>query len=156
MKEDKSLNLINMVFPCLGMGLMICYDVCDTSCSHLQGTFLGADLKIVGILFMTLLLTIALPPVRRYASLINHLRTLMLSGAMGCEILLVRFQIIHDIYCPFCLPFGLCILVLFAANVFRMNKPLAAVSFLAGMGVFALFFKGSVMLLYSLLSILYS
>ena len=29
---------------------MVFYEVCDTSCSSLQGTFLGVDLKLIGIL----------------------------------------------------------------------------------------------------------
>jgi hypothetical protein len=148
MMRDKVLKIINAVFPVIGIGLMIAYGVCDTSCSSLRGTFLGVNLKAIGILFMAVLLVSTLPPASCYAASVNNLRTMMLAGALGGEVLLVRFQIVHDIYCPFCLAFGLCIVVLFAANFTKMNKYLVLGAFLAGVVAFALFFKGSVLPLY--------
>lgn len=149
MTRDKVLKIINAVFPAIGIGLMIAYGVCDTSCSSLRGTFLGVDLKMMGIFFMAILLVLTLPPASRYATSVDHLRTLMLAGALGGEVLLVRFQIVHDIYCPFCLAFGLCVVALFAANFTKMSKYLALGAFLAGIVAFALFFKGSIMPLYN-------
>jgi hypothetical protein len=70
---------------------------------------------------------------------------MMLAGAVGGEMLLVRFQIVNDTYCPFCLVFGLCVLALFAVNFPRMNKHLSLVAFCAGIGAFALFFQGSIL-----------
>lgn len=145
---DKVLKIVNLILPIIGVGLMVFYEVCDTSCSALRGTFGGVDLKYVGILFMAVLLALNLPPVSRYAVPVSHLRTMMLSGALGGEIMLVRFQIIHDTYCPFCLAFGLCVLSLFAASIPKMNKYLALGALLAGLGAFALFFEGSVLPLY--------
>lgn len=149
MTRDHVLKIINVSFPAIGVGLMIFYGVCETSCSSLQGTFLGLDLKVIGILYMAVLLMLTLPLASRWASSVRHLRTLLLSGALGGEILLVRFQVVHDTYCPFCLAFGSCILVLFAANFTKMNKYLALGAFLAGIVAFALFFHGSVLPLYS-------
>lgn len=149
MTRDKVLKSINAVFPAIGVGLMIAYGVCDTSCSSLRGTFLGVDLKVIGILFMAVLLVLTLPPASRYGTSVNNLRTIMLSGALGGEVLLVRFQIVHDTYCSFCLAFGLCVVALFAANFTKMNKYLAIGAFLAGIAAFALFFKGSVLPLYN-------
>ena len=149
MTRDHVLKIINVVFPVIGIGLMVFYEVCDTSCSSLQGTFLGFDLKVIGILFMAALLAaMALPPTSRWAANVNHLRTMMLAGALGGEVLLVRFQVFHDTYCPFCLAFGSCILVLLAANFTKMNKYLAGGAYLAGIAAFALFFEGSVIPLY--------
>ena len=148
MTRNQVLKIINVVFPIIGVGLMIFYGVCDTSCSSLQGTFLGLDLKVIGILYMAALLALTLPPASRWAASVRHLRTMLLSGALGGEILLVRFQVVHDTYCPFCLAFGSCILVLFAANFTRMNKYLALGAFLTGIAAFALFFEGSVLPLY--------
>jgi hypothetical protein len=145
------LTMINVVVPVIGIGLMIFYEICDTSCSYLQGTFLGVDLKIVGILFMAVLLAMALPPVSRYTLPVNYLRTMMLSSAVGGEILLVHFQIVHDTFCPFCLAFGLCILILFAANLPSMKRVIATAFFVIGIGMFALYFKGSVLPQYSFL-----
>jgi hypothetical protein len=145
---DKLSKMLNLIVPVIGAMLMVFYEVCDTSCSALRGTFLGVDLKYIGILFMAVLLMLNLPPVFRYAIPVSHLRTMMLSGALGGEILLVRFQIVHDTFCPFCLAFGFCLLILFAANARKMNKYLVLGAFLAGLGAFALFFDGSVLPLY--------
>jgi hypothetical protein len=149
MKRDKILKIVNAVFPVIGVGLMIAYGVCDTSCSSLRGTFLGVDLKVIGILFMALLFVLSLPPVSRYVTFVDRLRTMMLASAIGGEVLLVRFQVVHDIYCPFCLAYGLCLVVLFAANFMRTNKYLALGAFLAGVLAFVLFFEGSFLPLYN-------
>ena len=148
MTRDYVLKITNAAFPIIGVGLMIFYGVCETSCSYLHGSFLGLDLKVIGILYMAALLALILPPASRWAAPVRHLRTLLLSGALGGEILLVRFQVVHDTYCLFCLGFGSCILILFAANFTKMNKYLALCAFLAGIATFALFFKGSVLPLY--------
>jgi len=148
MNRDKILKIINAVSPVIGIGLMIGYRVCDTSCSSLQGTFLGMDLKMIGILYMAVLFMLTLPPASRDATLVNYVRTMMLSGGLGAEVFLVRFQIVHDIYCPFCLAFGLCVVVLFVANFTKMNRPLVLGAFLAGVATFTLFFKGTVLPFY--------
>lgn len=148
MTREKGLKIINAVVPGIGIGLMVFYEVCDTSCSSLQGTFLGVDLKVIGIIYMVALLALILPPLSPYPAIVHHLRTIMLGGAMGGEIILIRFQIVHDFYCFLCLAFGLCVVALFAANFLNMNRYLALVSFLAGIAAFALFFKGSILPLY--------
>lgn len=149
MKWEKGLTLINVVFPLVGMSLMVFYGVCDTSCSYLQGTFAGMDLKIIGILFMAVLLALIPLNSSRFSWSAGHMRTMMLAGALGGEILLVRFQIVHETYCPFCLAFGFCVVALFAANYMKMNKYLVIGALLAGIAAFALFFKGSILPLYS-------
>jgi hypothetical protein len=149
MTRNHVLKIINVAFPAIGVGLMIFYGVCDTSCSSLQGTFLGLDLKVIGILYMAALLALTLPQASRWAASVHHLRTMLLSGALGGEILLIRFQVVHDTYCPFCLAFGFCVVALFAANFIKMNKYLALGAFLAGITAFALFFEGSVLPLYT-------
>jgi uncharacterized membrane protein len=148
MTRDRVMKIIDIALPLIGIGLMIFYGVCDTSCSSLQGTFLGLDLKWIGILYMAALLILALPPVSRYGFFVLPLRTMMLAGALGGEILLVRFQVVHETYCRFCLAFGLCVIVLFVAHFPKMNKRLAMGALLAGLAAFALFFEGSVLPLY--------
>jgi uncharacterized membrane protein len=148
MTRDHILKIINVALPVSGVGLMIFYGVCDTSCSSLQGSFLGLDLKVIGILYMAALLALTLLPASHWAASVRHLRTMLLSGSLGGEILLVRFQVVYDTYCPFCLAFGSCILVLFAANFTKMNKCLVLGVFLAGIVAFSLFFEGSVIPLY--------
>lgn len=147
MKWDKALTPVNIIVPLIGIVLLIFYEICDTSCSSLRGTFLGLDLKVVSILFMVALLTM-IPLSRLRFSMPVHLRTMMLAGAVGGETLLVRFQVVNDTYCPFCLAFGLCVLTLFAANIPRMNNYLAFCAFCAGILAFSLFFQGSILPLY--------
>jgi len=148
MKWETISKWTNIAIPVIGIGLLIFYEVCDTSCSSLRGTFLGIDLKIVGILFMVALLAMLPLGKTRFSSPVDHLRTIMLAGAVGGEVLLVRFQIVNDTYCPFCLAFGLCVLALFAMHFPRMHKYLAAAAFGAGIVSFWLFFKGSILPLY--------
>jgi len=148
MTRDHVLKIINIVFPIAGIGLMVFYEVCDTSCSALRGTFMGMDLKVLGILFMAFLLALTLPPLSRWAASADYLRTMLLSGALGGEVLLVRFQIVNDTYCPFCLAFGSCILILFAVNFTRLNRYLTLGAFLLGIAAFAIFFEGAVVPLY--------
>jgi uncharacterized membrane protein len=142
------IKILNIILPVVGMGVMIYYQICDTICANISGSFLGIDLKIIGILFMAVLLILNIPAVSSYKTPVDHLRTMMLAGAMGGEVILVRFQVVNDAFCPFCLVFGLCLLLLFAVNVRSMNRYLAGACFLAGIGAFALFFKGSVLPLY--------
>jgi uncharacterized membrane protein len=141
-------RLINWALPLLGMGLMLFYDLCDTACSYLQGSFLGVDLKLVGILFMTALLAMNLLEKSRLPVPAERLRNLMLAGALGGEVILVHFQIVHETYCAFCLAFGLCLLLLFIANFRRQDRYPALLAFLAGIASFSLFFAGSVVPLY--------
>jgi hypothetical protein len=148
MNENKTIKILNIVLPVVGMGLMLYYELCDTICAFISGSFMGIDLKIIGILFMAVLLILTIPAVASYKTPVGHLRTMMLAGAMGGEVILFRFQVVHETFCPFCLAFGLCLLILFAIHFRVMNKYLAGVCFLAGIGAFALFFKGSVLTLW--------
>jgi uncharacterized membrane protein len=143
--RTKVLKIINVVFPVIAIVFVFIYETCYTSCSLLKGTFLGLDLKMMGMLYTAALLALTLPPADRHVTYVNNLRTMVLSGAMGGEIILVRFQVIHDTYCPYCLVFAFCVVVLFIANFMKMNKYLALGAFLAGIATFALFFKGSVL-----------
>ena len=96
-------EIANIVLPLLGIGVMAYYSTCNTACTNLSGTLLGVDLKRIGIIFMlamTIFNLIVHPTIRHC---VLHIRTAMLAGAMGGEVLLVRFQILHGIYCPYCL-----------------------------------------------------
>jgi len=149
MTQNGIRRIVNWTVPPVGLGLMVYYDVCDTACSSLQGTFMGLDLTWVGIAFMAVLVALNVLEIRHPAAPVQGMRTVMLAGALGGETLLVHFQIVHDIYCPFCLAFFLCVLILFAANVRRCHGWYAALlAFLAGVAAFALFFQGSVLPLY--------
>ncbi len=148
MQRENLLRTVNLLVPVIAIGLMAYYSICDTSCSSLKGTLLGRDLVTVGILAMTALLVIAVLPRSLFNEPVVWLQTMVLSGGIGGEAVLVRFQVVHGTYCPYCLGFGMCLLILFAANFTKMDRRLALCACLAGGVVFALFFKGSVLPLY--------
>jgi hypothetical protein len=50
-------------------------------------------------------------------------------------------QVVHNIYCPFCLGFSACILVFFGISFASMNRWIGLVSMLAGLLGIALFFE---------------
>ncbi len=104
---------LTVLLAAAGIGLMVFYSACDfAACSYLQGDIWGLDLKIVGIVYMTAILLLALV---KQADLLR----MLLSGGIGVEIYLVAFQIREDVYCPFCLAFALLVIAAFAVNYRR-------------------------------------
>ncbi len=131
----------NVALPVAAIIIILYYKTCGSSCSYLRGTLFGVDLAVVGILFMAALFVLNFTPTAG-----NHLRTMLLCGALGGETILVRFQIINDLYCRFCLAFGFIVLILFALNFKSMNRYPALASFLGGLVLFFFFFQGSVVM----------
>lgn len=141
-------KVLNIFLPIIGIVLEIYYSICDTACSYLKGTIFGVDLVLVGILLMGVLLVLNLPFLARQRFLVDQSRAMMLSGALGGEVLLVHFQIVNDVYCSYCIAFGLLVLLLFILNFRAMNRLLAAASFVAGLLLFHFFFEGSLVPLF--------
>jgi hypothetical protein len=133
---------LNVVLPLIGIGLMLVYEYCDTSCSYLKGSFLGIDLKWVGIIYMVILFLGAFGSQDSPSSLIGQLRTTLISAAVGAEFFLIGFQIVNDTYCNFCLAFSACIFILFGINLNSMNKWVMVASVLGGLLGFTVFFEG--------------
>jgi hypothetical protein len=141
---------LNILLPVAGAGIMYFYEYCDTACASIKGTFLGIDLKYAGIMFMAMLLVTAFLTGRSLGNHINSFRTFMISSAVGAEFILIRFQVVNDIYCQYCLAFGACVFILFGGNFMSMNKKLMAASVAVGLVAFMLFFKGQVIPLFDL------
>ena len=135
---------LNVLLPLIGIGLMLVYENCDTSCSYLKGSFLGIDLKWVGVIYMSILFISAFFAEESSALLTVHLRTILISAAVGVEFFLIGFQVVKDTYCPFCLAFSACVFILFGINYKSMNKWVMAASVLAGLLGFTVFFEGQV------------
>ncbi len=102
-------HIITIILAVTGIALMIFYEVCDTSCSYLQGDILGIDLKWVGIAYM--LVVIAFAAFRQIPFVL-----ILLAAGIGVEIHLFTFQLQNDIYCPFCLAFAVTVLAAFIIN----------------------------------------
>lgn len=135
---------LNVLLPLIGIGLMLTYEYCDTSCSYLKGSFLGIDLKWVGVIYMGILFFSAFIVGGAYTLLIAHTRTILIAAAVGVEFFLIGFQIVKDTYCPFCIAFSVCVFILFGINYKSMNKWIMAASVFAGLLGFTLFFEGQV------------
>jgi hypothetical protein len=141
---------LNLILPLAGICVMYYYETCETSCSSLRGTFLGVDLKYIGIFLMTCLLASMFLTNRTLGNYGAMLRTFMISSAVGAEFILVRFQIINDIYCEYCLVFGFCVLALLGVNFTSMNKKLMVASIVAGLVGFIFYFEGSIIPMFEL------
>lgn len=135
---------LNVLLPIVGIGLMLVYVYCDTSCSYLKGSFLGIDLKWLGTIYMVALFLSAFHCEDFAVSTVGHIRTIMVSAAVGAEFFLTGFQVVKETFCPFCLAFSVCIFILFGINFKSMNKRFMIASILAGLIGFILFFEGQV------------
>jgi len=105
--------IITIVLALSGVAAMILYAVCDTSCSYLKGDIFGIDLKYLGIGYMLAIIALVLC---RQRALVR----ILLAAGIGVEVHLVAFQIGKDIFCPYCLAFGV---VLLSAFVVNYEKP---------------------------------
>jgi hypothetical protein len=137
-------KILNIVLPMTGIILMLAYEYCDTSCLYLKGTFLGIDLKWVGVIYMIVLFASTFSLRGSLARLAGHFRTVLISAAVGVEFFLIGWQIVKDIYCPFCLAFSACIFILFGINFTSMNRKVMALSIVAALLGFTLLFQGQI------------
>ena len=128
--------LINIILALVAIGTMVFYSVCTTSCSYLKGNILGVDLKYVGIIYMAALIALS-------ATKKDLLLLILLSAGIGVEIFLVAFQVKNDVYCPFCLTFGVILVLLFLLNMNPGRKWLMAICIALGFLSFLLLFRGS-------------
>ncbi len=104
--------IITILLALVGIGLMAYYVSCDTGCSYLRGDIFGIDLKYIGTGYMAAIIILAL---LKQADL---LRLLVASG-IGVEAFLVSFQIQENVFCPFCLGFGVVVILMYLINYER-------------------------------------
>jgi len=108
-------TLLTLLLAMAGLADMAFYSWCDTSCSYLKGDILGIDLKYVGIAFMVIIIIFT---TLRQMDMVR----LLLSGAIGGEVVLVHFQFREDVFCPFCLAFGTIVLILYFLHYGQSQK----------------------------------
>ena len=99
-------TILTIILAMAGIALMAFYSWCDSSCAYLKGDILGIDLKYIGIAFMVVIIIVT------FWKQVDIVR-ILLSGAIGGEVFLVRFQFREDVFCPFCLAFGTIIVILY-------------------------------------------
>lgn len=134
---------ITIALALVAIGIMVFYSFCTTSCSYLKGDLFGLDLKYVGILFM--LIIIGLSAMKQ-----DLLLLMLLSASMGVEIFLVIFQVKADVYCPFCLAFGVTMFLMFLLNIDLQRKWVMSVCIVLGYLFFLLFFIGTITATYNI------
>ena len=104
--------VITIILAVIGIGLMAFYAVCDTSCSYLRGDIFGIDLKYVGVGYMAFIILLALI---KQADLLR----MLVAAGIGVEVFLVSFQVSENVFCPFCLSFGIMVLLMYLINYER-------------------------------------
>ena len=114
-KLTESKRIITIILAAAGIVDMVFYARCDTSCSYLQGDIFGMDLRYIGIGYM---LVIMLLSVFRQMAFVR----ILIACGIGVEIYLIAFQMVHAMYCPFCMLFAGIVIAAFALTY---EKPLA-------------------------------
>ncbi|HOG07594.1 MAG: thioredoxin domain-containing protein [Syntrophales bacterium] len=136
LRREAYLRPLTVLLAFAGVGVALYYLTCDDACRYLSGSVFRVDLKYWGIGYMGGVLVLGL--FRR--TLWN---SLLLSFGVGGEVFLVGFQVVHRVFCPYCLTFAAIVLLLFALHV-RPGKKAALLLFaMAGLLTFLLAFSGS-------------
>lgn len=107
--------LITIILAVAGILFIAAYAICDTSCAYLRGDIFDIDLKYVGVLFMALLIACALFH-------LEDLLRLFISAGIGVKIYLIIFQVQENVFCPFCLAFGVTLLLMYLVNYERVEN----------------------------------
>jgi thiol:disulfide interchange protein DsbA len=133
------------VFPALAIVTIIVGQLCKTSCSFIEGDILGIDLNIFGIVFYAVLFLAIIFYQKVYRKdWVLKMATAAAAAGVGAEIILIKFQVENNTYCPKCLISGFFFLVMF----FLLARNLKAwwIALLVVLGtIFTLFtFSGSV------------
>lgn len=102
-------RVLKILLAAAGIAIMLLYTYCDTACSYLKGDILGIDLKVVGIVYMLLIIGLTV------GGEMGGTRMLLASG-LGVEAHLLYFQHKEDVYCPFCLAFAVTLITSFLVN----------------------------------------
>ncbi|MCG6535200.1 MAG: thioredoxin domain-containing protein [Syntrophales bacterium LBB04] len=118
------------------MGIILIYTFCSESCRYLSGSILGVDLKYLGILLLIAIFTLNLFKKEIFC-------IALLSTAIGGEIFLIGYQVVKGVYCPYCLAFGVTLILMFLVNFNKTILPLIVLLILLGFAFFLFSFSGS-------------
>jgi hypothetical protein len=75
---------------------------------------------------------------------------IFLSTGIGLEVFLIGFQIRNEVFCPFCLAFGVIVILLFLLNLDLKKKWIIAASIAIGFVLVSIFFEGTTIPTYDL------
>ena len=135
-------NMINIIFPIIGIVVAILHNTCQDSCAYLKGSIFGMALDYIGFFYMGALII---------AHLLKEELVFLsfLSAGIGAELYLLGFQLVKGVYCYYCLAFGAILILLFLFNFERSKKIIITVSIVIGFIIFSLLFEGSVTPVYA-------
>jgi hypothetical protein len=105
--------LLNIILSMMGIGLMVFYSICDSSCSYLHGDIFTIDLKYIGISYMIAIIILVI------CKQFDVIRIILAAG-IGVEIFLIAFQFRENVFCLFCLAFGTIVVIM---NVLNYERP---------------------------------
>lgn len=132
----KNKRLLTGMFAALGIAIIVFYILCGDSCRYLKGSIWGVDLKYLGLIFLLLVLLLSF--LKK-----DTLCLTLLSIGLGGEIFLIGYQAASAVYCPFCLAFGIVLILMFAVNFDKTKIPLIVLSTFLGLIFFFFSFSGS-------------
>lgn len=103
---------LTVILALIGIGIMAFYALCNTACSYLRGDIFGIDLKYIGVGYMGVIIVLAL---LKQADLTR----MLVAAGIGVEVFLILFQVSENIFCPFCLSFGIMVFMMYLINYER-------------------------------------
>ena len=132
-------------FPAISLLTVIVGQLCSTRCAFIRGDILGVDLNIFGMLFYALLLVSALLYRKLYHEdwLLKAI-TVVVSLGVGAELILIKFQVQNNTYCPKCMISGFFFLVLFFVVARHIKTWVVILLILLGILFTSATFNGSV------------
>jgi len=116
-------NSNSYILPALCILTIVIGQLCAEKCAFIRGDILGIDLNIFGILFYSLLL-ISLLVYRKFypEEWLRKAIAAVVSAGVGAELILIKFQVENNVYCPKCLISGFFFLVMFFLVARHLKK----------------------------------
>jgi len=133
------------ILPALCILTIVIGQLCAAKCAFIQGDILGIDLNIFGILFYSLLL-VSLLVYRKFYPEDWFMKAIaaVASVGVGAELILVKFQVENNVYCPKCLISGFFFIVMFFLVARHLKKWVIILLIAAGLLFTSFTFNGSI------------
>jgi len=133
--NETLLKRLKYGFGLAGLAILVAYKSCPGSCQYLSGTLLNIDLTLAGAALMLGYLVLLLGKKELWAGRLIAL-------ALGGEVFLIGYQVVNQVFCPYCLGFAATISVLFLLHFRRIRRWLTAILIISGFALFLLGFTG--------------
>lgn len=129
-------------FGLTGLAILVAYKSCPGSCQYLSGTLLNIDLTLAGAALMLGYLALLLLKKELWSFRLIAL-------ALGGEVFLIGYQIVNQVFCPYCLGFAATVIVLFLLHFRQLRRWLTAILIVSGFALFLLGFSGQLLPTYA-------